>query len=39
MILSCPPQFGQCSETASRNNLPIDRITAVNVLDPYFYRS
>ncbi len=26
-------------ETASSNNLPIDRITPVNVLDPYFYRS
>lgn len=26
-------------ETASRNNLPIDRITAVSVFDPYFYRS
>ena len=25
-------------ETARRNNLPIDRITAVSVLDPYFYR-
>ena len=24
--------------TAQRNNLPIDRITAVSVLDPYFYR-
>ena len=23
---------------ASRNNLPIDRITQVSVLDPYFYR-
>ncbi len=26
-------------ETARRNNLPVDRITAVSVLDPYFYRS
>lgn len=26
-------------ETARRNNLPVDRITPVNVLDPYFYRS
>ena len=26
-------------ETAQNNNLPIDRITAVSVLDPYFYRS
>jgi uncharacterized protein DUF4242 len=25
-------------KTASRNNLPIDRITQVRVLDPYFYR-
>ena len=25
-------------ETASRNNLPIDKITPVSVLDPYFYR-
>jgi len=25
-------------ETAQHNNLPIDRITAVSVLDPYFYR-
>jgi DNA mismatch repair protein MutH len=25
-------------ETARRNNLPIDSITAVSVLDPYFYR-
>jgi hypothetical protein len=25
-------------EAASRNNLPIDRITAVSVLDPYFYK-
>jgi Protein of unknown function (DUF4242) len=24
---------------ASRNNLPIDRITEVSVLDPYFYRA
>lgn len=24
---------------ASRNNLPLDRITEVSVLDPYFYRS
>lgn len=23
---------------ASRNNLPVDRITEVRVLDPYFYR-
>ena len=23
-------------ETAQRNNLPVDRITSVNVLDPYF---
>ena len=26
-------------ETAPRNNLPIDAITSVRVLDPYFYRS
>ncbi len=26
-------------ETAQNNNLPIDNITMVNVLDPYFYRS
>ena len=26
-------------ETAQSNNLPIDSITAVSVLDPYFYRS
>jgi hypothetical protein len=25
-------------ETAQLNNLPIDKITAVTVLDPYFYR-
>ena len=25
-------------ESASSNNLPIDSITAVSVLDPYFYR-
>ena len=24
--------------TATRNNLPLDRITKVRVLDPYFYR-
>ena len=26
-------------ETARNNNLPVDSITAVSVLDPYFYRS
>jgi hypothetical protein len=25
-------------KTAARNDLPIDRITQVRVLDPYFYR-
>jgi hypothetical protein len=25
-------------ETARNNNLPIDSITVVSVLDPYFYR-
>jgi hypothetical protein len=25
-------------ETASSNNLPVDKITPVSVLDPYFYR-
>ena len=25
-------------EAARRNNLPVDTITQVNVLDPYFYR-
>lgn len=25
-------------KTAARNNLPVDRITQVSVLDPYFYR-
>jgi len=25
-------------ESAHSNNLPIDKITAVSVLDPYFYR-
>jgi len=25
-------------ETARNNNLPIDRVTEVSVLDPYFYR-
>jgi predicted amidohydrolase YtcJ len=25
-------------EAAHDNNLPLDKITAVNVLDPYFYR-
>jgi hypothetical protein len=25
-------------EAAGSNNLPVDKITAVNVLDPYFYR-
>ena len=24
--------------TAEKNNLPVDRITKVSVLDPYFYR-
>jgi hypothetical protein len=24
-------------ETASRNDLPVDQITRVRVLDPYFY--
>lgn len=26
-------------EVAGSNNLPVDRITAVSVLDPYFYKS
>ena len=26
-------------DVATRNNLPIDRITTVSVLDPYFYKS
>jgi len=26
-------------EVASHNNLPVERITAVSVLDPYFYKS
>ena len=25
-------------KTAAKNNLPVDRITQVSVLDPYFYR-
>lgn len=25
-------------KTATRNHLPVDRITEVSVLDPYFYR-
>lgn len=25
-------------KTANRNSLPVDRITQVSVLDPYFYR-
>ena len=25
-------------KTAARNHLPVDRITEVSVLDPYFYR-
>ena len=25
-------------KTAARNQLPVDRITQVRVLDPYFYR-
>ncbi len=25
-------------KTADRNSLPLDRITQVSVLDPYFYR-
>ena len=25
-------------ESAGRNNLPIDRVTQVSVLDPYFYK-
>jgi len=25
-------------KTAARNNLPVDQITQVQVLDPYFYR-
>jgi hypothetical protein len=26
-------------DVAGKNNLPVDRITPVSVLDPYFYRS
>ncbi len=32
------PSADAIRETARNNNLPIDSITAVTVLDPYFYR-
>lgn len=32
------PTIEAIRESAQCNNLPIDRITAVTVLDPYFYR-
>ena len=32
------PSHDAIRETARNNNLPIDTITAVSVLDPYFYR-
>lgn len=33
------PSVEALRETAQANNLPVDRITPVSVLDPYFYRS
>jgi hypothetical protein len=33
------PTVEAIRETAGRNNLPIDRITAVSMLDPHFYKS
>lgn len=33
------PSAEAIRESASHNNLPIDRITPVSVLDPYFYKS
>jgi hypothetical protein len=32
------PDPGAIREAARANNLPLDRITEVGVLDPYFYR-
>jgi hypothetical protein len=32
------PAAESIREAASDNNLPVDSITAVSVLDPYFYR-
>jgi hypothetical protein len=32
------PTVDAIRTTAQRNNLPIERITEVRVLDPYFYR-
>jgi hypothetical protein len=32
------PSPAAIRETAGVNNLPVDSITAVSVLDPYFYR-
>jgi hypothetical protein len=36
-IYDAPSPEAIC-RAAERNNLPIDRITKVSVLDPYFYR-
>ena len=33
------PSADAIRQTAQSNNLPIDNITPVRVLDPYFYRS
>lgn len=32
------PNLGAIRESARNNNLPLDSVTEVNVLDPYFYR-
>jgi hypothetical protein len=32
------PDAGAIRATADTNSLPVDRITEVSVLDPYFYR-
>lgn len=36
-IYDAPSPEAICN-AAKRNNLPVDRITQVNVLDPYFYQ-
>ena len=35
--VSDAPTPGSARKTAARNRLPVDRITQVRVLDPYFY--
>jgi hypothetical protein len=32
------PESGAIRQAAERNGLPVDRITEVRVLDPYFYK-